>query len=98
MSNFEHLVRLSRRRPEPPLLVASTLLVPGYIEAEEVSRIARFIASLHRDIPYSLLAFYPHFEMSDLPVTSKAQALECVQAATEAGLTRVHMGNLHLLT
>jgi pyruvate formate lyase activating enzyme len=35
-----------RQRPDPPLLLASTLLVPGYVDAEEVGRIARYIAEL----------------------------------------------------
>jgi len=71
--------------------------VPGYIDADEVFKIARFIASLDKNIPYSLLGFYPHFHMRDLPTTARQQAHACVEAATAAGLTRVHIGNIHLL-
>ncbi len=97
LKNFRYVATKIARRPDPPLLVASTLLVPSYIEAEQVSRIASFIAALDRDIPYSLLAFYPCFEMSDLPTTSRRQAEDCVEAATSAGLHRVRIGNVHLL-
>jgi pyruvate formate lyase activating enzyme len=98
LENFAHLANLIPQRPEPPLLIASTLLVPGYVDAQEVSRIACFIASLDRNIPYALLAFYPQFEMTDLPTTSRSHAEECLAAAREAGLNRVRVGNLHLLS
>ncbi len=97
MENFRLLSKYIERRPSPPFLVASTLLVPGYVEVEEVSKIARFISSLSRDIPYSLLAFHPQFLMSDLPTTSKRQAQECLEAAKGEGLKRVRIGNIHLL-
>jgi pyruvate formate lyase activating enzyme len=98
LENFAELAQLIKERPEPPFLVASTLMVPGYIEAEEISRIATFIADLDPAIPYSLLAFYPCFHMMDFPTTSRAQAEECQKAALEAGLKRVKIGNIHLLS
>ncbi len=97
LENFAYAASRIVERPDPPPLVASTLLVPGYVEAEEVGRIASFIAELDRDIPYSLLAFHPQHAMRDLPVTSRAQAEECLSAAQAAGLTRVRLGNTHLL-
>jgi pyruvate formate lyase activating enzyme len=97
LENFERAAHRSRERPGPPLVVASTLLVPGYLEADEVGRIARFIASINPDIPYALLAFAPHFYMSDLPCTSSRQAREAEAAARQAGLTNVRLGNRHLL-
>jgi pyruvate formate lyase activating enzyme len=97
LENFTRAAKRFRDRPNPPLVVASTLLVPGYVGADQVGKIARFIASVDPDIPYSLLAFAPQFLMSDLPPTSLAHALEAEQAAKEAGLGRVHLGNRHLL-
>ncbi|CUS80736.1 pyruvate formate lyase activating enzyme [Candidatus Kryptonium thompsonii] len=97
LENFEFACRFISQRPEPPLVVASTLVIPGYIDAEEVYQIAKFIAQFGKDIPYSLLAFYPQFYLCDLPVTSKQLMRECVDAAISAGLKRVHIGNVHLL-
>lgn len=97
LDNFQLLAGYIKRRPSPPLLVASTLLVPGYVGREEVARIAAFISSLDSDIPYTLLAFHPDFLMTDLPATFKQQAMECLEAARAAGLTRVRLGNIHLL-
>ena len=97
LENFAAAARRIHERPKPPPLVASTLLVPGYVDAEEVSGIARFIASLDPHIPYALLAFRGDFLMPDLPATSRSGAERCFRAATEAGLTRVRIGNAHLL-
>jgi pyruvate formate lyase activating enzyme len=97
LENFANLARLIPQRPEPPLLVASTLLVPGYVEADEIFKLATFIAGCNPDIPYSLLAFAPQFYMEDFPTTSRAQADTCYEAAVAAGLRRVHLGNRHLI-
>jgi len=97
LDNFRFLAGYTKRRPSPPLLVASTLLVPGYVGKEEIGAIATFISSLDPDIPYALLAFHPDFLMTDLPATYKQQAMECLEAARAAGLSRVRLGNIHLL-
>jgi pyruvate formate lyase activating enzyme len=97
LENFERLAEMIPSRPEPPFLIASTLMVPGYIDAQEVGQIAGFIASLNPQIPYNLLAFHPRYRMTDLPATSRKQAQECLNAAKQAGLKRVRVGNIHLL-
>ena len=78
-------------------MVANTLMVPGYIDVEEVSAIAGYIASLDPNIPYSLLAFHPQFYMSDLQLTPRHLAAQCLDAARQAGLSKVRIGNTHLL-
>jgi len=97
LSNFEWLSNLIEKRPEPPFLIASTLLVPGYVDVDEVREIARFVANLNPDIPYSLLAFYPSFVLNDLPTTSYTHAMRCLEIAKKAGLKNVRIGNKHLL-
>ena len=97
LENFAFAGRRYAERPQLPLVVASTLLVPGYVDADEVASIAAYIASINPDIPYSLLAFAPNFYMSDLPCTSISQAKAAENAAYQAGLTNVHIGNRHLL-
>jgi pyruvate formate lyase activating enzyme len=97
LENFSRVGESVELRETPPLLVASTLLVPGYIDEAEVQSIARLIASIDPAIPYSLLAFYPHFYMSDLPLTERSQAQRCLLAAREEGLENVRLGNVHLI-
>jgi pyruvate formate lyase activating enzyme len=99
LDNFRRAARrIGERPPDPPLVIASTLLVPGYVEAEEVGRIAAFMAGIDPTIPYALLGFHPHFFIPDLPRTSIRHAEEAEAAARDAGLTRVRVGNRHLLS
>ncbi|MFX0097833.1 MAG: radical SAM protein [Candidatus Hodarchaeota archaeon] len=98
LQNFERLGQMIDARPEPPPLVASTLLIPGYIDKDEVQRIAEFIAGIDPNIPYALLGFFPHYFMRDLPATSRNHAHECLEAAKKAGLKKVRIGNVHLLS
>jgi pyruvate formate lyase activating enzyme len=97
LENFRRAAARVGERINPPLLVASTLLVSGYIDEREVADIARFLAAIDSDIPYNLLGFYPSFMLDDLPPTSKDQAKACLEAARAQGLTNVWIGNRHLL-
>jgi len=98
LENFARAARRAAERPDPPLVIAATLLVPGYVEADEVAEIARFIAKINPEIPYALLGFAPHFRMSDLPRTPARVAFAAEAAARAAGLHNVRIGNRHLLT
>lgn len=97
---FKTVERIAERfseRPKPPLLVISTLLVPGYVDEVEVEGIAKFIAELNKDIPFRLLAFHPDYAMSDLPPTSRSHARVAYSIALRHGLTNVSIGNWWLL-
>jgi pyruvate formate lyase activating enzyme len=96
LENFATAAERIPERRNPPPLVASTLLVPGYVDAEEVESIASFIAELDPEIPYALLGFHGDFLMTDLPRTSLKQAERCLAAATAAGLKDVRLGNVHV--
>ena len=98
LENFKYLSSFTDKRPQPPFLIASTLLVPGYVDEEEVRGIARFITSLNPEIPYALLAFYPQFYMHDLPTTSKNHVRRCLEVCKKEGLKNVRAGNIHLLS
>jgi pyruvate formate lyase activating enzyme len=95
--NFTRVAARCREQSGQPLLIASTLLVPGYVDAHQVAQIAAFIARINPDIPYSLLAFAPNFYFADLPCTSREQALLALEAAEGTGLTNIRLGNRHLL-
>lgn len=97
LENFARAAQRISERPQPPLVIASTLLVPGYIDTREVKAIASFIANLDPSIPYALLGFHGNFLMRDLPATSWKQAEDCLAAAQAAGLKRVRLGNVHIL-
>jgi pyruvate formate lyase activating enzyme len=94
---LENFARVAGILTRPDVLTATTLLVPGYVDAVEVGGIARFIAAIDPAIPYSLLVFHPDFALRDLPITPREQVEACL-AAAEVHLERVHVGNIGLLS
>lgn len=72
-------------------------LVSNDIDAQEVSRLAGFIAAIDAEIPYALLALGPHFALGELPGTSQRHADEAQAAARAAGLRTARVTNHHLL-
>ena len=98
LENFKQIFqKYYSLRPEVPLLTASTLLVPGYVDTLEVEQISKFIAELDPNIPYTLLAFYPQYMLYDLPTTRSKHAYECYNTAKRY-LKNVRIGNIHLLS
>ena len=96
LRNFKELSAKKRTR-QGEFLVASVLLVPGYVDLTEVLRICRFIAENDPTIPTALLGFSPHHAMSDLPRTSRAHAEASLGIAKDEGLTNMRIGNVALL-
>ena len=95
--NLGIVAEMGAERRDPPLLVASTLLVPGYIDEYEIDGITRYIAGLDPETPYRLLAFHPDYLMRDLPPTPRRLAEKAVEIARRNGLRNVSVGNTWLL-
>lgn len=96
--NIIYVAEKTYERVEPPLLVVSTLLVPGYVDEYEVDCMTRFVAELNPEIPYVFLGFHPDFELMDLPRTSRKHVAKAVEIARRNGLKNVYVGNEWLLS
>jgi pyruvate formate lyase activating enzyme len=97
LNNFRFLSEKGLKR-DGEFLVASILLVPGYVGISEVQKLSDFIKECDPTIPTALLGFHPHHAMSDLPRTSRAHAKAAKEAAMDMGLTNVRIGNMGLLS
>jgi pyruvate formate lyase activating enzyme len=98
LENFKMIAEeYFKQRLDLPILWASTLLVPGYVDEEEVEGIAKFISELDSQIPYTLLAFYPQYVLTGLPPTRREHAERCYQT-TKRHLKNVKIGNANLLS
>ena len=96
--NFKWLGKRHSERPEVPFARASTLLVPRYVNDEEIRALASFISDIDPTIPYSLLAFHPLYYMEDMPYTEREDAERFVKICKEEGLEKVRIGNPWLLS
>jgi len=71
-----------------------TLVVPGFNDSEaELRAIAKFIASVSRDIPWHVTAFHPNYKMTDPPATTARQLVHAAEIGVEEGLHFVYAGN-----
>ena len=97
LRNFKRLAAEEKER-KGEFLVASILLIPGYVGVSEVHKLCGFIADSDSTIPTALLGFHPHHAMRDLPRTSKEHAKAALQTAEDVGLSNVRVGNVALLS
>ncbi len=58
LRNFESLCRAGVR------LSVATVLIPGYIDTDEIDRVAKYIAGVDKNVPYNIL---PYFKSGDNP-------------------------------
>jgi pyruvate formate lyase activating enzyme len=71
-----------------------TLVVPGLNDSEaELTSIAKFIASVSRDIPWHVTAFHPDYKMGDRRQTDAKKLNVSYQIGKTAGLRYVYSGN-----
>lgn len=72
-----------------------TLIVPGFNDSpEELRAIAKFLASVSRDIPWHVTAFHPDYKMTDPRPTQAADLMRAAEIGAEEGLHFVYAGNL----
>ncbi len=95
--NIKLVAEYFDKRPDPPLLVISTLLVPGYVDEYEIDNMTRYIAEINPDIPYIFLGFHPDYMLTDLPRTSINHARKAVEIAKRNGLRNIYVENQWLL-
>jgi len=75
------------------VLEVCTLYIPGYVEADQILRIAKYVADIDRNIPFTILAYFPEYKLSVRP--PKRSELETAErlAREVAGLKNVKIGN-----
>ena len=72
-----------------------TLVVPGFNDSdEELTDIARFLASVSPDIPWHVTAFHPNYRMGDRGSTPAQTLLRAAEIGAREGLHFVYAGNL----
>jgi pyruvate formate lyase activating enzyme len=82
LENFKTLSSRIPERPEPPFLIASTLLVPGYVDEEEVAALARYIADLKACSPFihtsTSKTYPPHREHMPCAARKLPSVRDCI--------------------
>jgi pyruvate formate lyase activating enzyme len=71
-----------------------SLYIPGVVEAEELGRIASLLAVVDPAIPFTILAFFPEYQMREVRPPTIEEMIRAYAAAKSSGLTRGRLGNL----
>lgn len=104
--NDEFYKKICRARLQPVLdtikrahekgihIEITTLIIPGENDSEkELEKIAKFIASIDKNIPWHISRFFPMYKMKDKPVTSIAK-LKQAEKIGKKYLKYVYVGNV----
>ncbi len=88
------LENIRRAREKGIWVEVTTLLIPGENDSEpEVREMARFIASVSKDIPWHISRFFPTYRMRDKFPTQLEVIRRAYEIGLEEGLHYVYTGN-----
>ncbi|MCH8328924.1 MAG: AmmeMemoRadiSam system radical SAM enzyme [Nanoarchaeota archaeon] len=74
----------------------TTLIIPGKNDSDaELKKIANFISSIDKNIPWHVNAFHPDYKMVDIPSTSYETLNKAYNIGEKAGLKYLYVGNIH---
>jgi len=74
----------------------TTLIVTGENDSEEeLSGIAKFIASVDKNIPWHISRFHPDYKFTDHKATPEATLKRAQEISYHAGLTYIYVGNVY---
>lgn len=73
----------------------TTLIIPGLNDSNvELKKIAEFIASISKDIPWHISRFHPTYKLFDKKITPINKLLDAKKIGLDVGLSFVYIGNV----
>jgi pyruvate-formate lyase-activating enzyme len=76
------------------VLEVLSLFIPSVVEADDLENIAKLLYSVDRQIPFTILAFFPEYKMKDAASPTVFEMVEAYQRVKTVGLTNVRLGNV----
>jgi pyruvate-formate lyase-activating enzyme len=91
----EHILRLPGEITKRGfVLEVLSLYIPGLVEAEQVYKIAKVIADVDEEIPFTILAFFPEHRMKHFRSPTVHEMVNAYTLVKAAGLSNVRLGNV----
>ncbi len=76
------------------VLEVSTVYIPDWVEDDQIASIAELIAQVDFKTPYAIIAFIPEHKLKHTKSPDFRQMVGAFEAAKDAGLENVRLGNL----
>lgn len=71
-----------------------SLYIPTLVESDELEKIARDLSAVNPAIPFTVLAFFPEYQMKDFRKPNPKEMVEAYTKVKSAGLQNIRLGNL----
>jgi pyruvate formate lyase activating enzyme len=71
-----------------------SLFIPNWVEFDELEKIGRLVADVDKNIPFTILAFFPVYKMKDGRSPNLMEMLKAYAIVKDTGLKTVKLGNL----
>jgi pyruvate formate lyase activating enzyme len=76
-------------------LEVTTLIIPGINDDEkQLNGIAKFLATISKEIPWHISRFFPAYKMPNTPITPVETLKLAEMIGKKAGLKNIHIGNV----
>ncbi|MCX8117204.1 MAG: radical SAM protein [Desulfobacterota bacterium] len=75
------------------VLEVLSLYIPGLVETPQLKKIAQLLFDLDPEIPFTILAFFPEFQMKRYKSPKVTEMISAYQEVKEVGLMHVRLGN-----
>jgi pyruvate-formate lyase-activating enzyme len=75
------------------VLEVLSLYIPNLVETPQLKKIAQLIFDVDPEIPYTLLAFFPEYQMKRYKSPKASEMIEAYMAVRAVGLRNVRLGN-----
>ena len=93
-SNEEVLKLPGRLREMGFILEVLSLYIPGVVESDQLRLIARLLAGVDADIPFTILAFFPQYLMKSYRPPNVEEIVRAYQEVKAEGLRKIRLGNI----
>ncbi len=71
-----------------------SLFIPGVVETDQIREIAKLLKSVDKEIPFTILAFFPEYKLKNARSPNLEEMLDAYFAVREVGLVNVRLGNI----
>ena len=75
------------------VLEVLSLYIPGLVEARQLKKIAQLLFEVNPDIPFTILGFFPEYQMKRYKSPKISQMIEAYMEVKAIGLRNVRLGN-----
>jgi len=72
------------------VLEVLSLYIPGWVETDQIEKVAKLLTQVDSTIPFTILAFFPEHKLINFPSPNLQQMIE----AYYAGLKNIKLGNI----